>query len=131
MMRRFHLARMLVTAFAFVSLAATAFAASPRLGSITPRGIQRGQELTLTFNGSNLGDAEEIFFYEGKSFEVTKLEPAGNNVKVTLKVAPDARLGEHVAQVRTKTGLSDYRTFWVEDLAVVQEKDAAGLRGRR
>ena len=123
MLRRFHLPQMLVTAFACLSLAAPAFAASPRLGSITPRGIQRGQELTISFNGSNLGDAEEIFFYEGKSFEGTKLEAAGNNVKVTLKIAADARLGEHVAQVRTKTGVSDYRTFWVENLAVVEEKE--------
>ena len=123
MSRRFYLVQMHVTAVACLSLAASAFAASPRLGSITPRGVQRGQELTVSFNGSNLGDAEEIFFYEGKGFEVTKLEPAGGNVKVTMKISPDVRLGEHVAQVRTKTGLSDYRTFWVEDLVVVEEKE--------
>jgi hypothetical protein len=123
MSRRIHLPQMLVTALACLSLAASAFAASPRLSSITPRGVQRGQELTVTFNGSNLADAEEIFFYEGKGFEVTKLEPAGKNVKVTMKIAPDVRLGEHVAQIRTKTGLSDYRTFWVENLAVIEEKE--------
>lgn len=123
MLRRLHLARMLVTASVCLALASSAFAASPRLGSITPRGVQRGQELTVSFNGSNLSDAEEIFFYEGKSFEVTKLEATGNKVTVTLKIAADARLGEHVAQVRTKTGLSDYRTFWVEHLAVVAEKE--------
>ena len=123
MSRRFYLVQMHVTAVACLALAASAFAASPRLGSITPRGVQRGQELTVSFNGSNLGDAEEIFFYEGKGFEVTKLEPTGGNVKVTMKIGPDVRLGEHVAQVRTKTGLSDFRTFWVEDLVVVEEKE--------
>ena len=121
MSRRIHLTQMLVTAIACLSLATSAFSASPRLGSVTPRGVQRGQEVTVTFNGSNLADAEEIFFYESTGFEVTKLEPAAGNVKVTLKIAPDVRLGEHVAQVRTKTGISDYRTFWVEDLAVVEE----------
>ena len=123
MPRRFRSSRMLGAALACLSLAASAFAASPRLGSITPRGVQRGQELTVSFNGSALADAEEIHFYEGKGFEVTKLEPTGGNVKVTMKIAPDARLGEHVAQVRTKTGISDYRTFWVEDLPVVDEKE--------
>jgi hypothetical protein len=123
MSRRFHLTQMVVTTLACLSLVASAFAASPRLGSITPRGVQRGQELTVSFNGSSLADAEEIFFYEGSGFEVTKLEPAAGNVKVTMKIAPDVRLGEHVAQVRTKTGLSDYRTFWVEDLPVVDEKE--------
>lgn len=111
-----------IAAVTCVLLAATAFAASPRLSSITPRGVQRGQEATVTFNGSNLGDAAEILFYDS-GFEVLKIEPAGNNAKVTLKVAPDARLGEHVAQVRTKTGVSDYRTLWVEQLPVVEEKE--------
>ena len=123
MSRRFRLVQMHVTAIVCLTLAAFASAASPRLGSITPRGVQRGQEIVVSFNGSNLGDAEQIFFYEGKGFEVSKLEPAGGNVKVTMKIAPDVRLGEHVAQVRTKTGLSDFRTFWVEDLAVVEEKE--------
>ena len=123
MSRRFLHVQMHVTAILCLTLAACVFAASPRLGSITPRGVQRGQEIVVSFNGSNLADAEQIFFYENKGFEVTKLEPAGGNVKVTMKVAPDVRLGEHVAQVRTKSGLSDYRTFWVEDLAVIEEKE--------
>ncbi|MBB76315.1 MAG: peptidase [Planctomycetaceae bacterium] len=123
MSRRFLRVQMHVTAIVCLTLTAFASAASPRLGSITPRGVQRGQEIVVSFNGSNLGDAEQIFFYEGSGFEVTKLEPSGGNVKVTMKIAPDVRLGEHVAQVRTKTGLSDYRTFWVEDLAVVEEKE--------
>ncbi|MBP85595.1 MAG: peptidase [Planctomycetaceae bacterium] len=121
MSRRIHLTQMVVTAFVCLSFAASSYAASPRLSSVTPRGVQRGQEVTVSFNGSSLADAEEIFFYEGKGFEVTKLEPAAGNVKVTMKIAADVRLGEHVAQVRTKTGLSDYRTFWVENLAVVEE----------
>ncbi len=121
MSRRIHLPGMVVTSLVCLLLGASTQAASPRLSSVTPRGVQRGQELTVSFNGSNLADAEEIFFYEGAGFEVTKLEPAAGNVKVTLKIAPDVRLGEHVAQVRTKTGISDYRTFWVEDLAVVEE----------
>ena len=123
MLRRFHLAQMVVTSFAALTIVASTYAASPRLSSVTPRGVQRGQEVTVSFNGSSLADAEEIFFYEGQGFEVTKLEPAGNNVKVTMKVGPDVRLGEHVAQVRTKTGVSDYRTFWVENLPVVDEKE--------
>ncbi len=95
--------------------------ASPRLSIIQPRGVQRGVEHVLTFNGSNLGDAEEIFFYE-KGFEVTKIEVVnGNSIKATVKVAADCRLGEHVAQVRTKSGVSDFRTFFVGALKAVDE----------
>ena len=54
-------------------------------------------------------------------FEVIKLEPSGNEVKVTLKVAPDCRLGEHVAQVRTRSGVSDFRTLFVGALPEVSE----------
>ncbi len=126
MPRRFQLngIRTTLASLVVVSLSATAFSASPRLSSITPRGVQRGTEVTVAFNGSNLSDAAEIFFYEGSGFKVTKLEAEGNNrVKATITVAPDTRLGEHVAQVRTKSGISDYRTFWVEALPVVAEKE--------
>ena len=107
MARRFSFASFAIA----MSLVATAplFAASPRLSNITPRGIQRGAEHVISFNGSNLADAQEIFFYD-KGFEVTKVEPSGGSVKVTVKVAADCRLGEHVAQVRTASGISDYRS---------------------
>lgn len=100
----------------------TVMAASPRLSLILPRGVQRGAEHEITFNGSNLADAQEIFFYE-PGFEVVKLEATANQVKVTLKVAPDCRLGEHVAQVRTASGISDFRTLYVEALPAVAEKE--------
>lgn len=122
MLRRPHPLAMLVAAAVLLQLAPV-MAASPRLSTITPRGAQRGQEVTLSFNGSNLADAEEILFYEPAGFEVTKIEPADKNVKVTLKIAADTRLGEHVAQVRTRSGISDYRTFWVEALPVLDEKE--------
>ena len=107
---------------ACLALTATAPAASPRLTIIMPRGMQRGTEGVLTFSGSNLGDAEEVFFYS-PGFDVTNVEPNGGSVKVTVKIAADCRLGEHVAQVRCKSGISDYRTFFVEALPAVAEKE--------
>lgn len=111
--------------FAFSMLVGVAFsvvakAASPRLTSITPRGIQRGVEHELTFNGNNLGDAQGIFFYDS-GLEVLEVKGEGNNAKVKVRVSPDCRLGEHVAQVRTSSGISDYRTLYIEDLPVVDE----------
>src|SRR5205085_3552941 len=44
-------------------------------------------------------------------------------VKVQVKIAPDARLGEHGLRVRTATGITDLRTFWVGALPVVDEKE--------
>ncbi len=95
-------------------------AASPRLSTISPRGVQRGVEHEITFSGTNLADAQEIFFYD-PGFEVIEVTGDGNTAKVKIRVAPDCRLGEHVAQVRTASGISDYRTIWVEDLPVAEE----------
>lgn len=102
---------------------AYAAASSPRLTLILPRGVQRGGEHTLTFTGSNLGDAEEIFFYDS-GFKVTKVETKGNNqVIVNVTVDPNCRLGEHVAQVRTRSGISDFRTFFVGPFTAVAEAE--------
>ncbi len=101
-------------------LCGPASAASPRLTSITPRGIQRGAEHVITFNGSSLADAQEVFFYD-PGFEVIEVTGEGNNATVKVKVAADCRLGEHVAQLRTASGISDYRTLYVEDLPAVDE----------
>ena len=76
----------------------------------------------MTFNGSRLQDAKEIFFYGG-GFEVVKLEPSAGNVKATVKVLPTCRLGQHVAQVRTASGVSAYRTFYVGPFASTAEKE--------
>jgi len=118
-----------VLRIAFMSLVASGLlaaagdlqAASPSLTIIQPRGIQRGTESVLTFSGARLADAQEIFFYS-PGFEVTKIEPNGDNAaNATVKVAPDCRLGQHVAQVRTASGVSDYRTFYVGALPQVAE----------
>lgn len=119
-----HSQQRLVTAItALLMLAGTSLqAASPSLGGIEPRGIQRGVESVLTFNGGRLADAKEILFYS-PGLEVIKLEPSDGNVKATVKVAPDCRLGQHVAQVRTASGVSEYRTFYIGPFAPTPEKE--------
>ena len=106
--------------------AASVQASDPTLSVITPRGIQRGAEHVVTFSGARLNDAEEILFYDA-GFEVIKIEPDekknANIVRATIKVAPDCDLGEKTAQVRTKSGVSDYRTFFVGALPAVPEKE--------
>ena len=78
---------------------------------------------TITFVGARLKDAEEILFYDG-GVKVKKLEAVDpQNVKVTVEVAKDCRLGEHIAAVRTKSGVSDYRSFFVGALPKVDEKE--------
>jgi hypothetical protein len=98
-------------------------AASPQLSYILPPGVQRGHEHVLTFTGARLNDVEEVFLYHAGT-TVKKIEPVdAENVKVTVEVAPDCRLGEHLVQLRTKSGISDYRSFFVGALPSVDEKE--------
>jgi Quinohemoprotein amine dehydrogenase, alpha subunit domain III len=109
--------------FALVLLPNVSQAASPALSIVTPRGVQRGAETVLTFSGARLADAEEIFFYR-PGVTATKIVPKGpNQLLVTVKVDANCRMGEHVAQVRTKTGISEYRTFYVGPFASIPEKE--------
>lgn len=99
------------------------FSASPSVGVVLPRGGQRGTELAITFNGSNLSDAQEVMLYY-PGISVSKFEVVNNNqVKATVKIAPDCRLGEHGFRIRTATGISDFRTFWVGAMPVIDEKE--------
>ena len=98
-------------------------AASPSLGSIQPRGAQRGTEAVVTFNGGRLVDAQEILIYY-PGITVKKLEVVNDGqVKVTFAIAADCRLGEHAFRVRTASGISDLRTFWIGAMPVIEEKE--------
>lgn len=98
-------------------------AASPSLGGLSPRGAQRGTEVEVTFNGGQLDDAQEILFYE-PGIEVAKFEvvnPA--TVKALFKISPECILGSHRLRIRTATGISDLRPFFVGALPEVTEKE--------
>src|SRR5438309_3532460 len=98
-------------------------AASPSLAGIAPRGGQRGTDMVLSFNGARVSDAKEIFFYY-PGITVAKLEVVNDTqVKATVKIAPDCRLGEHAMRLRTATGTSELRTFYVGALPNIDEKE--------
>jgi hypothetical protein len=104
-------------------VASSSFGASPVLSAVSPRGAQRGKDVVLTFSGARLADAKEVLFYT-PGFSVAKLEVVNPNVvKATINIAPDCRLGEHSVRVRTASGISEMRTFWVGALPVVAEKE--------
>lgn len=99
------------------------YAASPTLGVITPRGGQRGTEVEFTFHGARLKDAQEILFYT-PGFTAGKIEVVNDNVvKTKIKIAADARLGQHNVRVRTASGISDLKTFFVGALPEIYEKE--------
>jgi hypothetical protein len=103
------------------------FATAPRLASITPAGGQRGTEIQLGFNGDRLQDTEEIISYE-PGIEVRRLNLITNKlVKASVKIAPDCPLGEHHLRLRTASGISELRTFFVGPFPVVAEVEPNNL----
>lgn len=117
--------RFLIFTLSSLCLCGESTAASPSLSGIMPRGGQRGTEVAITFNGARLADAQEILCYS-PGFVVEKLEAKDAQVKATLKIAADCILGEHAFRVRTATGLSELKTFWVGAMPVVDEKEPNG-----
>jgi hypothetical protein len=103
-----------------------AWAESPALARLSPRGAQRGTEVDLTLTGTQLKDAQELLFYT-PGLEVLKLEAVDDKtVRVRLKIAADASLGEHTMRLRTATGVSDLKTFSVGPYPVIDEKEPNG-----
>lgn len=113
-------------AFCFAVLTAQLVtASSPSLSLILPRGVQRGAETEMKFTGGRLADAQEIFFYDD-GFEVTKLAAENGAVTVSVKVSADCRMGEHFAQVRTASGISEYKSFFVGPFPNASEAEPNG-----
>jgi hypothetical protein len=100
-----------------------AWAESPNLTRVSPRGGQRGTEVDIVLSGTQLKDAQEVFLYQ-PGLEVLKLEATDDKtVKLRVKIAADATLGEHQLRLRTATGVSDLKTFSVGPFPVVDEKE--------
>ena len=101
-------------------LPVVACAGSPHIVATYPAAAQRGGEQEVTFTGSNLDDAKNVFFDE-PGFEVTWVSADKGKFVAKVKVAPEARLGEHPFRVVTASGLSDARLFYVTPFPLVAE----------
>lgn len=115
--------RLTIALWCLVGMATQVSAASPSLTSISPRGGQRGTEVELRFGGNRLGDAVDVLFYEA-GFELASLKAENaKDVRARVKIAADCRLGVHSMRVRTKSGISELRTFFVGALPAAPEKE--------
>ncbi|BCX49716.1 serine protease [Haloferula helveola] len=114
----------LATAMLGVSAAFGSF--TPELSIITPRGGQIGTEVKVRLHGKRLDQPQELLFQspgiECLGFELGE----GDKEKplfARLRIAPDARLGEHLMRLRTTGGVSYLRSFWVGPYPTVGEAE--------
>ena len=102
----------------------------PQLSLILPRGVQRGGDRELVFRGVRLKDAEELLFHSSDpaaAFVLRGIQPVDDNsFKATVFVPEGCPLGEHLVQVRCTSGISEFRSFFVGALPVVDEKEPNG-----
>ncbi|MEO6808704.1 MAG: peptidase, partial [Isosphaeraceae bacterium] len=113
--------RQTLTACVLLFTASALHAATPDLKTIRPPGAQRGAEVELTLSGARLGDAQEILYYQ-TGLTTSKLEKVNDNqIKATIKIAPDCPLGLHDLRLRTASGVSELRTFSVGALPEIKE----------
>ena len=105
-------------------------ASFPQLTLILPRGVQRGGDRELVFKGARLKDADQLLFHSSApsaAFVVRNIEPIDDNsFKAVVFVPENCPLGEHLVQVRCKSGISDFRSFFVGALPEVEEKEPNG-----
>ena len=102
---------------------AIAPASTPELSLIMPRGMQRGKTQLLKFSGKRLDAAQEVFFYDEGISVVSVKSINSKQVDVTVEVSADCRLGEHVAQLRTEHGISDFRSVYVGAMEELEETE--------
>ncbi len=99
------------------------FAAYPTFTATKPNGGQRGTEVKLTVTGSQLKDFESMIFFS-PGFTQKSVEKIENGkVELTIAIAPDVPPGNHLMRVRTKTGISHARQFFVGIFPNVEEKE--------
>lgn len=112
--------------------------AEPRLSSVFPLTVQRGQTVAATVRGVNLNGATALYFRDGGiRARVDKVEsapdsplPAGSKapqpqlLHLELTIPPDLKPGPHKLRVMTPAGLSNEITVRVVDGPVAAESGA-------
>ena len=103
--------------------ASSALAVAPNFTAIAPAGGQRGTSVEVTLRGDRLADAQDIFFYT-PGITLEKISDAQDKaVKGVFLIAADCRLGEHALRIRTASGISALRLFYVGPFPSVEEKE--------
>ena len=102
--------------------------ATPSLKYVMPAGAQRGQEVEVTFAGSNMQEIQDIVFYN-KGLELVKIiKKEGNKVKALVRIHKDCKLGPHLVRMFGKDQFSNARFFSVGQFPERSEKENNGDR---
>lgn len=114
---------------AFFFFAAEVLAVAPNLTVVAPLGGQRGKEVKLTLRGERLEDAQDLMFYrDGITLERFETKE-DKRVVAVVRLDAACPLGEHPFRLRTASGISALRVFFVGPFATVPEQEPNNERG--
>jgi hypothetical protein len=106
--------RHLVSQLSLLLLAGTSLqAAYPDFTSTQPNGIQRGTEMKLTVTGNRLQDFESLIFFTPGFTQKSVDKVEARKVELTLAVDASVEPGNHLMRIRTRSGISHARQFFV------------------
>lgn len=115
--------RHLLFTAAAIAITTSTFAAYPTFTSTKPNGGQRGTDVKLTVTGAQLADFESMMFFS-PGFTQKSVEKVENGkVEITIAIAADVQPGNHLMRIRTKSGISHARQFFVGIFPNVEEKE--------
>jgi hypothetical protein len=104
----------LLTQFSMAFIGGTSlFAAYPEYNTMQPSGGQRGTNVSLTITGNRLDDFESMIFFTPGFTQKSVEKVEKNRVQLTIAIAPEVELGNHLMRVRTRSGVSHVRQFFV------------------
>lgn len=114
----------MIRSFLLGLMAATSLpAAMPDFAAMTPAGGQRGTDTKVTINGARLEDFEGFIFYS-PGFTTKGVEKKeGGVVVATIGVDANVPNGPHALRLRTRTGVSYLRQFYVGPYPNVMEAE--------
>jgi len=113
--------RLLITSL--LASATLSFAAYPEFSATIPNGGPRGAEWQLTVTGARLADFESLMFFSPGITQKSVDKVENTKVTLTIAVAPEVPLGNHLIRIRTKSGISHVRQFFVGPFQNTQEKE--------
>src|SRR5688572_19162742 len=120
---RIHVPVLLLT----LALAIAAAAAPPVITSISPRGAERGRDVTLVIEGSGLDGAAELVSRLSSPAALIgdneALKPGPAKVAFRLALSAAEAPGPHAIRVRTPDGISNPVLFTVGSLPEVNEEE--------
>lgn len=113
----------LLPSLACLFLAGAAFAAYPTFTTTKPNGGQRGTDVKVTLTGERLADFDGLIFMS-PGFALKSTDKVENNkVEATISIAPEVSPGLHMMRIRTKSGISHFRPFYVGQFPNTEEKE--------